>query len=231
MNKIKNNNTCKTKKNIRVFIVDDHPIVREGLITHINREPGLAVCGESDNAYQALESINTLSPDIVIADLSLGKKSGLDLIKEVSLKFPELPVVVLSMLDEMVYAERALRAGAKGYIMKQEATKKVLTAIRHVMAGELFVSGPVAAKVMNKLIGSKTPQGRYSVDLLTDRELEAFKLMGNGFGTRQISEQMKVGFKTAETYRTRIKAKLGFKNSAELIKYAVQWVMAEHKDE
>ncbi len=217
----------ESKKSVRVFIVDDHPFLREGLTMLISREPDLMICGESDNADDALKSIETLMPDVAIVDLSLQGRSGLHLIKDVSRKFPEMPTLVLSMLDEMVYAERALRAGARGYIMKQEATKKVITAIRDVMSGKLFVNPSVTSKIMHRLVSDGNIKHSCSIDLLSDRELETFKLTGNGLSTQQISKKMKVGVKTIETYRARIKSKLKFESSEELLQYAIQWVSRE----
>ena len=228
MNKTRINDSCMNDKSVRVFIVDDHPFIREGLAMRIGREPDLMVCGESDNADQALKSIKSLLPDVLIVDLSLKGKSGLHLIKDVARKFSELPILVLSMLDEMVYAERALRAGARGYIMKQEATKKLITAIRGVMAGELFVNTAVTSKIMHRLVKDKSRSNSFSIDSLSDRELEAFKLIGTGSSTQQISKKMKVGVKTVETYRARIKSKFKFKSTEELLQYSIQWVSREN---
>ena len=198
MNEMTINDSGVNDKRVRVFIVDDHPFIREGLTLRIEREPDLTVCGESNNAAQALKSIGPLMPDVLIVDLSLKGKSGLHLIKDVVRKFPELPILVLSMLDEMVYAERALRAGAMGYIMKQEATKKVITAIRGVMAGKLFVNVAVTSKIMHRLVSDNDKEYSSSIDLLSDRELEAFKLIGTGFSTHQISKKMKVGLRLSK---------------------------------
>ncbi len=217
----------KTSGIIQVFIVDDHPLVRDGLAVHINREEDLKVCGEAKDANEALEKLNHVFPDIVIADLSLGDISGLDLLREIIVKYPEMPVLVLSMMDEMVYAERVLRIGARGYIMKQEATTKVLEGIRQIMTGELFLSDLVATKMVHKFIGFGSDKVDSSLDKLADRELETFKLIGNGFGTRQISEKMNVSVKTVETYRTRIKAKLGLKDANDLLQYSVRWIQKE----
>ncbi|MGR3319140.1 MAG: response regulator [Candidatus Anammoxibacter sp.] len=222
-------NEITSEEKVRVFIVDDHPVVREGLTMFIEREPDFVVCGESDNAFQAFKAIKTLRPDVITVDLSLGGKSGLDLIGDIARKFPAMRMLVLSMFDEMIYAERAVRAGARGYIMKHEATKKVLIGIRQLMAGKLFLSDPVSTKIMYKAVGLNTRLGRHTADLLTDRELETLSLLGSGYNTRQISEKMRIGFKTVETYRARIKTKLGFETSAELVQYAVKWVMERNE--
>lgn len=218
------------RKETNVFIVDDHPIVREGLGMYINREAGLTVCGEADNVNSALALIDRLRPDIVIADLSLGDRSGLDLIGEIVRRHPDLPVLVLSMLDEMVYAERALRSGARGYIMKHEATGRVLEAIKRIMDGELFVNKAVEAKLVNRFVGHRRPADeKRSVDSLTNRELEVFQLIGSGLDLRQIARKMKIGVKTAETYRMRARKKMGFDSSSALLQYAIQWASDEKK--
>ena len=213
-------NNGKTK----ILVVDDHPIVRRGLMELINHEKDLFVCGQAEDAHQAMKGIRTLTPDMVIVDISLKEKNGMELIKDIKVQYPDLPVLALSMHDESLYAERALRAGAKGYIMKQEGTEKLITAIHKVLSGQVFINDKIAAKIVHKLVGSGTGVSVSSTDRLSDRELEVFLLIGRGFGTRQISEQLHLSIKTIETYRSHIKEKLNLSDSTELLRYAIQWV-------
>jgi DNA-binding NarL/FixJ family response regulator len=209
-----------------VFIVDDHPIVRQGLAQMINREPDLAVCGDAEDAGSAVRRIEAMKPDLVVVDISLNGPDGLDLLKDIRARDPHLPVLMLSMLDEAIYAERALRAGASGYIMKQEATEKVLTAIRRILDGEIYVSGRMANRMLHRFVGD-APSGNPSpIAELTDRELEVFRLIGEGHGTRQIAEELHISVKTVESYQAHIKEKLALKNSRELVQSAIQWTIA-----
>jgi DNA-binding NarL/FixJ family response regulator len=210
-----------------VFIVDDHPIVRQGLALLINREADLMVTGDAEEADSALRLIETLKPRIVIVDISLPGPDGLDLLKNIRARFPDLPVLILSMLDEALYAERALRAGASGYIMKQEATEKVLVAIRRILDGQIYVSEKMGSKMLQRLAGDAPPEGQSPIAALTDRELEVFRLIGNGLGTRQIAEQLRISVKTVESYQAHIKEKLWLRNSRELIQRAAQWSAGE----
>lgn len=210
-----------------VLIVDDHPIVRQGLAQLIDQEQDLEVCGQAEDAHEAMQAIHTLDPDLVIVDISLKDTSGMELIKDLKVQYPDLPVLTLSMHDEAVYGERALRAGARGYIMKQEATEKVVTAIRRVLAGELYVSDGMAAKMVSKIVGGGTRRTGSPVDCLSDRELEVFRLIGEGFSTREMAEKLHLSVKTIETYRAHIKDKLGFEDANELLRSAIQWVNAE----
>lgn len=207
-----------------VLIVDDHPIVRQGLAQLIDQEQDLEVCGQAEDAHEAMQAIHTFDPDMVIVDISLKDTSGMDLIKDLKVQYPDLPVLTLSMHDEAVYGERALRAGARGYIMKQEATEKVVTAIRRVLAGELYVSDGMAAKMVSKIVGGGTRKTGSPVDCLSDRELEVFRLIGEGFSTREMAEKLHLSVKTIETYRAHIKDKLGFEDANELLRSAIQWV-------
>ncbi len=211
-------------KKIRVFVVDDHPIVRQGLAQLLNREPDLMVCGEAEDARAALQSIDASKPDILIVDVSLNGPDGIDLLKTIRTRDSHLPVLILSMHDESLYAERALRAGANGYIMKQEATERVLIAIRQILTGEVYVSDRMAQKMVRQFVkGSAVPK-RSIVDELTDRELEVFRLIGQGHGTRQIAEELHLSVKTVESYYAHIKEKLSLKNGRELVQHAVQWL-------
>jgi len=206
----------------KVLLVDDHPLVREWLTNLINEEADFEVCGQAGDARAALELIGTLSPRIAVVDISLDGGSGLELIKDIKAQYPKVDAIVLSMHDESLYAERAMRAGAAGYIMKREATGKVLDALRAVLAGGLFFSNAVNAMLAQKLVqgGIAKPT---AVEILSDRELEVFQLLGRGYNTRQISEQMKVSFKTIQAYCARIKEKLNLANINELIFHAVRW--------
>ncbi|MGH9406970.1 MAG: response regulator transcription factor [Terriglobia bacterium] len=209
----------------RVFIVDDHPVVRQGLAQLINREPDLAVCGEAGESQAALDAISVARPDILLLDISLAGPDGLELLKNIRLRDAQLPVLVLSMHDESTYAERALRAGANGYIMKQEATERVLIAIRRTLSGEVYVSERVADRLLHQYLGRPKPVTQSPVDSLTDRELEVFRLIGEGYGTRQIAEELRLSVKTVESHQARIKEKLSFHSARELVQHAVQWVI------
>lgn len=211
-----------------VIIVDDHPVVRQGLAQLINQEDDLEICGQAEDAHQAMQAIKECEPDMVIVDISLKDTSGMDLIKDIKVQYPDLPVLTLSMHDEAVYAERALRAGARGYIMKQEATERVVTAIRRVLSGDVYVSDRMAAKMVSKLAHGVTSSSS-PVDCLSDRELEVFRLIGEGHGTRQVAEKLHLSVKTIETYRAHIKDKLGLKNANELFRSAIEWVNSEMK--
>jgi DNA-binding NarL/FixJ family response regulator len=217
-----------TTKQSRVVVVDDHPIVRQGLAQMINREPDLVVCGEAEEARSALQVIAALKPDIVVIDISLSGPSGIEILKTIRQTDSNLKVLILSMHDETVYAERVLRAGAHGYIMKQEATEMVLVALRRILGGEVYVSNRVANRMLRQLV-SGAPRARQSeVDDLTDRELEVFRLIGEGHGTRQISDSLHLSVKTVKTYQSHIKEKMGLRNARELVQYAIQWVISEN---
>ena len=205
----------------RVLLVDDHPVVRRGLALMIDAEPDLTVCGEAESYEQAVASIDRLKPDVAVVDISLGGRSGIDLIKDVRGKKPDLPILVLSMHDESLQAERALRAGAKGYIMKREATSNVIGAIRHVIKGGIYVSDRISARLLGKM--ADAPAGtRSPLERLSDRELEIFNLIGQGLSPRTIAERFGLSVKTVEAHRENIKGKLGLSSSNELIRYAVQ---------
>jgi DNA-binding NarL/FixJ family response regulator len=210
-----------------VFLVDDHPIVRQGLALLINREPDLAVCGDAEEAGSAFRRIEELKPDLIVVDISLNGPDGLDLLKNIRARDPNLPVLILSMLDESLYAERALRAGASGYIMKQEATERVLVAIRRILGGEVYVSDRMANRMLHRLVGGSRVEQRSPIADLTDRELEVFRLIGEGHGTRQIADELHISVKTVESYQSHIKEKLSLKNARELVQRAIQWTVAE----
>ena len=221
---------CKSISQIgkkRILVVDDHPIVRQGLSQLINREPDLTVCGEAHDASSALEAIVASRPDLLIVDISLEGPDGLDLLKTIRLRDASLPVLILSMHDEFLYAERALRAGASGYIMKQAATDGLLVAIRKILGGDIYLSERMAARLLRQLASHAAPVSRSPLEDLSDRELEVFRLIGQGHGTREIAEMLHVSVKTIEAYQAHIKEKLSLKNSRELMQRAVQWITSE----
>ena len=219
----------KSKKGkYKILIVDDHPLVREGLTRFINLQPDMCVCGEAATAHQALKAMPVLKPDIVILDLTLAGSNGLDLIKDMKLRSLKSLVLVLSMHDESLYAERALRAGAKGYIMKEEASKEVLKAIRRVLDGEIYLSEKMAAKMLHKVAEGKSDAKTLPEGALSDRELQVFELIGRGRGTRQIAEELHISAKTVESYRAHIKVKMNLSNAHELTQHAVHWVESNH---
>jgi DNA-binding NarL/FixJ family response regulator len=207
---------------IKILLVDDHPLVREWLTNLINEEPEFEVCGSASNAREALGLMTTLLPQIVIADISMDGGSGLELIKDAKAVQPKAAIIVLSMHDEMLYAERAMRAGAAGFIMKRDATEKVLDAIRTVLQGGLYFSNAVNAMLAQKLVQGSGDQPT-AIAALSDRELEVFQLLGRGYSTRQISEQLNVGFKTIHAYCARIKEKLNLASINELVFQAIRW--------
>jgi DNA-binding NarL/FixJ family response regulator len=219
MNKTRSNPSMPRCK---VFLIDDHPIVRQGLALFIDREPDLMVCGEADGATSALQAIRDAAPDFVVLDISLDGPDGLELLKTLRVRYPNLPVLVLSMHDEAVYAERALRAGANGYIMKQEATDRVLTAIRHILSGDVYLSDRLTKRMLQQFVnGSVSP--RDPLAKLSDRELEVYRLIGAGHSTRQIADELHVSTKTIESYQAHIKEKLALRNARELVQHAVEW--------
>ena len=206
---------------VRVLIVDDHPIVRQGLAQLIEQEPDLEVCGEASDADSAVTSMDELEPDVALVDLMLKGASGTDLIKNLKSRHPSTPLLVISMHDEAVYAERALRAGAHGYIMKEEATGQVLTALRKVLGGDVYVSDRMVGHILRRMVGGAG--SATGVDALSDRELEVFQWIGRGLAVPEIAQRLSVSPKTVETYRAHIKEKLNLANSAEVMRFAVQW--------
>ncbi len=211
----------------RIVIVDDHPIVRQGLAQLIDQEDDLHICGQAEDAHEAMRAIRQLNPDLAIVDISLRTTSGIDLIKDIKAQFPTLPVLTLSMHDEALYAERALRAGARGYIMKQEAPAEVVAAIRRVLAGTTYVSQGMAAKMVSKIVTGPGEKGASPVDRLSDRELEVFRLIGEGYGTREMADKLYLSVKTIETYRAHIKEKLNLQDANQLLRAAIRWANAQ----
>lgn len=212
----------------RVFIVDDHTMFREGLRQLIEREANMTVCGDAPDATEALIGIRASKPDVVIVDISLAGASGLDLIKSIKAEFEELPVLVVSMHDESLYAERALRAGAMGYVMKHEPAKTVKAAIQKVLGGDMYLSEKMSTSVINRLLRGQTDQPKSPIEMLSDRELEVFRLLGRGKGVRQIGEELGVTIATVNSFRNRIKEKLQLKSSTEVMLHAIQWVREEN---
>jgi DNA-binding NarL/FixJ family response regulator len=224
---VMNQQNGSSGKKSRVLVVDDHPIVRQGLALLINREHDLVVCGEAEDAQAALTAVPASRPDITVVDISLDGPDGLELLKNLRGRYPSLPVLMLSMHDESIYAERALRAGAQGYIMKQEATDKVLVAIRRILSHEIYVSDRVASRMLHRYIGSPGAAEHSSIADLTDRELEVFRLIGKGHTTRQIAEELHLSVKTVESYQAHIKEKLSLRSARELMQHAIQWSISE----
>ena len=214
-----------TRKNI--LIVDDHPMMRDGLAALITAQPDLAVCAQAADAREALQAIESLRPDLVLMDISLPGKSGLEAIKDIQSLAPGLATLVLSMHDEALYAERVLRAGARGYVMKQEGGKRIMDAIREVLAGKVAVSEKMSARIMNAFTGRRAAEATSSVESLSDREFEVFQLIGRGRSTKEIADQLHLSVKTVEVHRVNIKAKLQLTTSPELVHYAVRWVESQ----
>jgi DNA-binding NarL/FixJ family response regulator len=205
-----------------VLLVDDHPIVRQGLALLIDREADLSVCGEAEGAHTAFHAIETLRPDIVLLDISLNGPDGLEVLKEIRMKSGSLPVLILSMHDESIYAERAMRAGANGYIMKQEATEKVLIAIRRILQGDVYLSDRLTTTMLQQYVRGGVTTKSSPLLNLTDRELEVFRLIGEGHGTRQIADELHLSVKTIESYQAHIKEKLALRNARELVQHAIE---------
>ncbi len=214
-----------TRKNI--LIVDDHPMMRDGLAALITAQPDLAVCAQAADAREAMQAIESLRPDLVLMDISLPGKSGLEAIKDIQSLAPGLATLVLSMHDESLYAERVLRAGARGYVMKQEGGKRIMDGIRAVLEGKVFVSEKMSARIMNAFTGRRAAEATSSVESLSDREFEVFQLIGRGRSTKEIADQLHLSVKTVEVHRVNIKAKLQLTTSPELVHYAVRWVESQ----
>ena len=210
----------------QIFIVDDHPMMRDGLRALISSESDLEVCGEADDALPALEQIEKLKPDLIIVDITLRSTSGLELLKDLHHRAPSVPALVISMHDESLYAERVLRAGGRGYVMKQEGGKKLMEAIRHVLSGQTFVSPKISARILDAFSGHR-PEGSSPVEQLTDREFEVFQLIGGGLSTKDIAAKLHVSAKTVEVHRVNIKRKLNLGTAPELIRFAVRWVESQ----
>jgi DNA-binding NarL/FixJ family response regulator len=219
--------TRKSNKK-QIYIVDDHPMMRDGLRALIEGQSDLEVCGEAEDAAPALADIERIKPDLAILDISLRSGNGLELIKDLQARAPSVVVLAITMHDESLYAERVLRAGGRGYIMKQEGGKRILEGIRAVLAGQTFVSANVSARILGSLSGRQAG-ATGGVEKLTDREFEVFQCIGRGLGTKDIAEKLKVSVKTVEVHRVHIKEKLGIATAPELIHFAVRWAEAQGK--
>lgn len=213
----------------RVLLVDDHPIVCEGLAQKINSEPGLMVCGQARDVHSALDAIEKLHPHVVVVDIALGNGSGVELVKDMKVRYPKLPALMLSMHDEALYAERSLHAGAKGYVMKQEDPEVLLRAIRQVLRGQVYLSDKVKDAIVNRL-GGVMPDGevRPLIEKLSDRELEVFQLIGDGYATHEVAERLHLSMKTVASHRENIKKKLNLNTGEELLRLAIHW--HRHRD-
>ncbi len=211
----------------QILIVDDHPMMRDGLAALITAQADLTVCGQAADAREAMLSVESLSPDLVLMDISLPGKSGLETIKDIQALAPGLAMLIISMHDESLYAERVLRAGARGYVMKQEGGKRIMEAIRAVLEGKVFVSEKMSARIMDAFTGRRGTEAAGSVGTLSDREFEVFQLIGRGRSTKEIAGQLHLSVKTVEVHRVNIKAKLKLATSPELTHYAVRWVESQ----
>jgi len=210
-----------------VLVVDDHPLMRQGLSLLINQQQDMQVCAEAEEAQAAMQALAQKKPDIVILDISLNGPDGLELLKSIRVSHPDLPVLILSMHDEAIYAERALRARANGYIMKQEATEKVLVAMRRILNGDIYLSDRMQNKMLHQFIDGAPSMIQSRIASLSDRELEVFRLIGEGRATREIAEELHLSIKTVETYQAHIKEKLALRSGRELIQHAIQWKIGE----
>jgi DNA-binding NarL/FixJ family response regulator len=208
----------------RILLVDDHPILREGVSQRINRESDMVVAAEANDAHTALELVRTGKLDIAVVDIALEGSNGVELIKDLKVRYPVLPVIVLSMHDESLYAERALKAGARGYVMKNEDPSVLVQAIRQVLNGKVHLSERVTTKILNRMAGEQSPEVASPLDLLSDRELQVFDLIGQGFGTSEISARLHLSVKTVATHRENIKRKLKLTAVNELVRFAIPWV-------
>ena len=212
----------------RILLVDDHPMMREGLAQLVNHEPDLQACCQADSAAQALEAVNANRPDLVLLDISLPDRNGLELIKDLRTLHPDLPILVVSMHDESIYAERVLRAGGRGYIMKQEGGKKLMQAIRQVLSGQVYVSEKMSARILELFSGQQPEGARSPVERLSDREFEVFQSIAQGEGTRQIAQRLHLSVKTVEVHRANIRKKLELASGTELVRYAIRWSEARN---
>lgn len=216
-----------TRGKRRVFLVEDHPITRHGIKTLIDRERDLMVCGEAGDAASAIDGILKLKPDVALVDVTLPKTNGLELLKQLKSLRPDMPVLMMSMHDEALFAERALRAGAGGYIMKLEAPAAIIAGIRNTLAGELCLSEKMKGRILHRIANSSRTEVVYSIETLSDREMEVFQLLGEGFGTRQIAEKLGLSVKTIDSYREHLKLKLQLESGTELVRHAIQWMKSE----
>lgn len=213
---------------LRVLLVDDHPVTRQGLSALISQRSDLMVCGEADSMPRAMEMVQRVQPSLVLADISLKTSNGLELVKNIKAQFPTMPILIISMYDENLYAERALRAGAMGYVMKNEAAEHLLAAIDRVLEGEVYLSEGIKDKMLQRFVSSnRKDESAFAIESLSDREMEVFQLIGNGFSTRQIAARLGLSVKTIDSYREHLKAKLAVSTGSDLVRHAIQWVKSE----
>jgi DNA-binding NarL/FixJ family response regulator len=217
--------TASSAEKYRVVLIDDHQLVRQGLAQLLNSRPGLSVVGEAESAGDGMELVRKQKPDLVIVDLSLPKTDGLEVVKQLKAELPKLSILVISMHDESVYAERVLRAGARGYLMKKEPSEKIFAAIEHIRKGEIYISDRMKQEMLQSSVTGKRSgaEGGSILDRLTDRELQVFQLLGNGISTKGIAQQLHLSVKTIETYRENLKVKLNLRTGADLVQRAIQW--------
>lgn len=216
-------NQGQKSRTTRILLVDDHPVVRDGFAEVINREADLTVCAAAEDRAGALQAIDLFHPDLVVIDLTLKNSSGMELIKDIHIQKPGLLILVVSMHNENLYAERVLRAGARGYITKQQATRDIVQAIRRVLSGGIYLNETTGTTVLARLAAKPQSEGDVVLDSLTDRELQVFERIGQGFNTREIAKALHIDMKTVETYRLRIKEKLNLESSSDLLKLAIRW--------
>lgn len=211
-----------TESKSTVYLIDDHPVIIQGIALLINAEPELSVVGHASSWPTAFKEIGTLKPDVVILDITLATANGVEVLKDLKIHFPEQRVLMLSMHDENLYATRAMKAGAHGYLMKASASEEVVTAIRQILRGEVYLSGPVSKRMMSQMVGRKTDDAGSPLDSLSDRELEVYEMVGTGLTTRQIAERLHLSVKTIETHKAHVKEKLGLQTANELTQHAIQ---------
>lgn len=217
----------RSTDHIRVYLVDDHPAIREAIRDTIESTIDMEICGETSSADQAFHDIEEMTPDVAVVDISLNDAHGLDLVQNVRAQYPEVRMVVYSMYDENVYAERAIRAGASGYLMKSEPTKNIIEAVRSAHDGEVYLSRKMSSRILNKVAMGRTSEPSFAIDELTDREMAVFQMLGQGYSVQEIQDRLSLSRKTIETYRRRAKEKLGFDTVSELLQYAVQWTYGQ----
>ncbi|MHA3770603.1 response regulator [Verrucomicrobiota bacterium sgz303538] len=222
--------TSPDKNRRRIFLVEDHPMMRDGLRRLIDGEPGLSCCGDAGSAETTLDAVARSKPDLLITDITLPGRSGLDLIKDIRAAFPEVQILVFSMHDEMFYAERALKAGARGYLMKEAGSEKMLEAIQRILAGEIAVSPRISAKILDIFSGQSPRSSNSPVEKLTDREFDVYRLIGQGKTTKEIADQLHLSHKTVAVHRGHIKEKLGLDSATELVHHAVRWVETQDSE-
>src|SRR5262245_2053948 len=225
---VKNSSPARIPKK-KVLLVDDHPMMRGGLAFVINQQPDLMVCAEAGGANEAVQQMRSGKPDLALVDISLEGKSGLELIKDFQTLHPEVPVLVISMHDESLYAERVLRAGARGYIMKRAGGEAVLQAIRQVLSGKIYVSERMSTHILHTFAGARSPKRKSAIQTLTDREFEVFKLIGEGCTTRTVAERLHLSPKTVDVYRQHLKEKLKLPSAVSLVQHAVRWVETQNR--